>query len=133
MGLLGRYIDALPTGARDRIIEAQLWGMGTLVDAQGNRCLLGHAEDWHYAGSLFRNRAGDPGLQRWRVRSFGASSHLEIGRRFDMLCHRCGVARAVRLVKLRAGRDAGVVVADAPTGSGRRAAVADAPAAPLIG
>jgi hypothetical protein len=106
MGLLGRYIDALPEHARDRIIEAQQWGMGTLVDAEGNRCLLGHVEDWLYAGSLFRNRAGDPALQKWRVRSFGPSSHLEIGRRFDMLSHRCGVARAVRLVKLRAARGA---------------------------
>lgn len=106
MGMLGRYIDALPAHARDRIIEAQFWGMGTLVDAEGNRCLLGHAEDWRYAGSLFRNRAGDPALQRWRTRCFGPSSHLEIGRRFDMLAHRCGVARAVRLVKLRAARDA---------------------------
>jgi hypothetical protein len=102
MGLLGRYVDALPEHARDRIIEAQFWGMGTLVDAQGNRCLLGHAENWQYAGSLFRNRAADAELQRWRVSSFGPSSHLEIGRRFDTLCHRSGVARAVRLVKMRA-------------------------------
>jgi hypothetical protein len=54
-----------------------------VVDARGNRCLLGHAEDWVYAGSLFRNRAGDLQLQRWRVQHFGPSSHLEIGRRFD--------------------------------------------------
>jgi hypothetical protein len=105
MGLIGRYIDALPSHARDRIIEAQFWGMGTLVDAQGNRCLLGHAEDWRYAGSLFRNRAGDAELQRWRVRAFGTGSHLEIGRRFDLLCHRYGVDHAVRLAKLRAARE----------------------------
>lgn len=105
MGLLGRYIDALPSHARDRIIEAQLWGMGTLVDARGNRCLLGHAEDWRYAGSLFRNRAADPELQRWRVQLFGPSSNLEIGRRFDLLCHRHGLPRLVRLAKLRAARE----------------------------
>jgi hypothetical protein len=104
MGLLGRYIDALPDHGRDRIIEAQLWGMGTLVDEQSNRCLLGHAEDWQYAGSLFRNRAGDADLQRWRVRTFGPSSHLDVGRRFDLLCHRIGMERAVRLAKLRAAR-----------------------------
>jgi len=104
MGLIGRFIDALPDHARDRIIEGQGWGMGTLVDPQGNRCLLGHAEDWQYAGSLFRNHAGDPELQRWRVLSFGSSSHLEIGRRFDTLAHRCGIDAAVRLVKLRAAR-----------------------------
>jgi hypothetical protein len=106
MGLLGRYLDSLPDQARDRIIEAQDWGMGTLVDARGNRCLLGHAEDWLYAGSLFRNRAGDLQLQRWRVQHFGPSSHLEIGRRFDLLCHRSGVPTAVRMIKLRAARGA---------------------------
>jgi hypothetical protein len=108
MGLLGRYIDALPDLARDRIIEAQLWGMGALVDAEGNRCLLGHAEDWLYQGSLFRNRAGDPTLQRWRVQVFGTSSHLDIGRRFDILCHRWGLAAAVRLIKIRAARSSSV-------------------------
>jgi len=103
MGMLGRYIDALPDEARDRIIEAQHWGMGTLVDAHGNRCLIGHAEDWRYAGSLLRNRAGDAALQRWRVEDLGPTSHLEIGKRFDMLCHRFGQPRAVRLAKMRAG------------------------------
>jgi len=107
MGMLGRYIDALPAEARDRIIEAQLWGMGALVDADGNRCLIGHAEDWRYGGSLFRNRAGDTRLQRWRVERFGSSSHLEIGQRFDMLCHRYGSAEAVRIAKRRAGRGPG--------------------------
>jgi len=103
MGMLGRYIDALPDQARDRIIEAQRWGMGALVDAHGNRCLIGHAEDWRYAGSLFRNSAGDASLQRWRVENLGSTSHLEIGKRFDMLCHRFGQLRAVRLAKMRAG------------------------------
>lgn len=102
MGLLGRYLDHLPDHARDRIIEAQGWGMGALVDSQANRCVLGHAENWIYAGSLFRNRAGDPELQRWRVRTFGPNSHLEIGRRFDTLCYRYGIERVVRWVKRRA-------------------------------
>lgn len=104
MGLLGRYLDSLPDEARDRIIEAQDWGIGALVDAEGNRCVLGHAEDWIYAGSLLRNHAGAPELQRWRTQQFGPSSHLEIGRRFDTLCHRDGVERMVRRVKARAGR-----------------------------
>jgi hypothetical protein len=102
MGMLGRYLDALPDAARDRIIEAQRWGMGTLVDSLGNRCLIGHAEDWRFAGGLFRNCAGDEALQRWRVENFGSASHLEIGKRFDMICHRYGPQRAVRLAKMRA-------------------------------
>jgi hypothetical protein len=129
MGLLGTYIDALPDAARDRIIEAQSWGMGALVDAEGNRCLLGHAEDWRYQGSLFRNEAGAPDLQRWRVRMFGTNSHLEIGRRFDTLCHRQGAERAVRLVKLRAGRGDRLAQAGSAA-SGSRAA---APAVPVGG
>lgn len=127
MGLIGRYLDALPDTARDRIIVAQGWGAGSLVDPEGNRCLLGHAEDWLYRGSLFRNRAGDEELQRWRVRIFGANSHLEIGRRFDVLCHRLGVQRAVRLIKWRAAR-----AAASPTraAAAEPRAVADLPRAP---
>jgi hypothetical protein len=122
MGMLGRYIDALPAEARDRIIEAQHWGMGALVDSDGNRCLLGHAEDWRYGGSLFRNRAGDARLQRWRVERFGSSSHLEIGQRFDILCHRYGSVEAVRMAKGRAARGLGP---DAPASEpGRTAATA---------
>jgi hypothetical protein len=104
MGLIGRYLDSLPDRARDRVIEGQEWGMGTLVDAEGKRCLLGHAEDWTYAGSLFRNFSADPEMQRWRVGRFGPSAHLEIGRRFDTLAHRHGLAYVVRMLKLRAGR-----------------------------
>jgi hypothetical protein len=103
MGLIARYLDSLPDRARDRVIEGQEWGMGTLVDAEGNRCLLGHAEDWMYAGSLFRNYSADPAMQRWRVGRFGPSAHLEIGRRFDTLAHRHGLEQMVRMVKLRAG------------------------------
>jgi hypothetical protein len=104
MGVLGRYIDSLPDAARDRIIEAQDWSMGSLVDPTGSRCLLGHAEDWISDGSLFRNRARDKALQLLRHATFGPSSHLEIGSRFDRLCHRLGTEHMVRIIKLRAGR-----------------------------
>jgi hypothetical protein len=125
MGLLGTYLDALPEVARDRLIEAQCWGMGALVDPAGNRCLLGHAEDWLYQGNLFRNRAAAPELQQWRVQLFGTNSHLEIGRRFDLLCHRRGLERAVRLVKVRAARQHAVVRAqpEASHAASRGAAV----------
>jgi hypothetical protein len=46
MGLVGRYIDALPAGARDRLIQAQDWCVATVRGADGARCLVGHAEDW---------------------------------------------------------------------------------------
>jgi hypothetical protein len=104
MGLLARYIDSLPDTPRDRIIEAQSWSMGALVDATGARCLLGHAEDWVSDGSLFRNRARDKAQQLLRHAVFGPSSHLEIGSRFDRLCHRHGPDAVVRMIKLRAGR-----------------------------
>lgn len=47
MGLLGRYIDALPDDARDRLIEAQEWCIAEVVGPGRSRCLIGHAEDWH--------------------------------------------------------------------------------------
>lgn len=46
MGLMGRYIDALPLEARDRLIEAQQWCVAELLGPGGSRCLIGHAEDW---------------------------------------------------------------------------------------
>lgn len=122
MGLIGRYLDSLPDAPRDRIIEAQEWSMGSLVDAVGSRCLLGHAEDWISDGSLFRNRARDKKLQLLRHATFGPSSHLEIGSRFDRLCHRYGTAAVVRMIKLRAGRPhaAPVAAARAPLSAPRR-------------
>lgn len=104
MGLIGRYIDSLPDYARDRIIEAQDWGLGALVDADGKRCILGHAEDWIYEGSIFRNRARDADLQTNRNQSFGPSSHLDIGSRFDRLCHTRGMERIIHMVKMRAAK-----------------------------
>jgi hypothetical protein len=46
MGLMGRYIDALPAEARDRLIQAQDWCVATVRGPDGARCLVGHAEDW---------------------------------------------------------------------------------------
>jgi hypothetical protein len=46
MGLMGRYIDALPADARDRLIQAQDWCVATVRGPDGARCLVGHAEDW---------------------------------------------------------------------------------------
>ena len=46
MGILGRYIDQLPDGAKDRVIRAQDWCLAELTGPDGGRCLVGHAEDW---------------------------------------------------------------------------------------
>lgn len=46
MGLMGRYIDGLPSDARDRLIQAQDWCVATVRGPDGARCLVGHAEDW---------------------------------------------------------------------------------------
>lgn len=46
MGMMGRYIDALPEHAKDRIIEAQNWCVCDVVSDTHARCLIGHAEDW---------------------------------------------------------------------------------------
>jgi hypothetical protein len=43
---MGRYIDGLPAEARDRLIQAQDWCVGSVREADGSRCLVGHAEDW---------------------------------------------------------------------------------------
>jgi hypothetical protein len=43
---MGRYIDALPAEARDRLIQAQDWCVASVRMPDGARCLVGHAEDW---------------------------------------------------------------------------------------
>lgn len=135
MGLMGRYIDALPAEARDRIIQAQDWCVAAVGGGGGGRCLVGHAEDWRALDAdegawrgwmdgartaaltridalchplLFafrRARPGDLPLYRERLRHWGTDSEARIGARFDRLCARRGVAGAVRLAKARAGRD----------------------------
>lgn len=60
MGYMGRYIDSLSDSAKDRVIEAQDWGIADVVHPDGSRCLVGHAEDWRPMES-----EGD-WWQRWR-------------------------------------------------------------------
>lgn len=132
MGLMGRYIDALPAEGRDRVIQAQDWCVATVSGPDGGRCLVGHAEEWHALEAadhawrgwmdepaarteldalchprLFafrRARPADLRLYRERLRRWGTDSEARIGARFDRLCARRGLAGAVRLAKLRAGR-----------------------------
>lgn len=63
--MLGRYIDALPTDALQRIRNAANWKTRGYADKSGARCLLGHAEDWYWSATLLQRRAG-------RVKSGGA-------------------------------------------------------------
>lgn len=135
MGVMGRYVDALPADARDRLITAQDWCVAGVLGPAGGRCLVGHAEDWRAlavdpaawrswmdgetAGmegpgaaacrpELFAFRRAHPGdlaVYRARVARWGLASEGRIGARFDRLCARRGVAAAVRLVKRRAGRE----------------------------
>jgi hypothetical protein len=46
MGMMGRYIDTLPEGAKDRGIRAQEWCVAAVLGPGRQRCLVGHAEDW---------------------------------------------------------------------------------------
>ena len=71
MGMMGRYIDTLPTAARDRLIEAQEWCVAGVLGQAGGRCLVGHAEDW-------RQLAVDPTAWRtWMDDEAGAAARDE--------------------------------------------------------
>ncbi len=66
-----------------------------------------------------RARPADLAVYRERLCRWGVESEGRIGARFDRLCARRGVSRAVRVVKRRAGRDFGLI--DALDGSRREA------------
>ncbi len=148
MGLLSGYVDALPDGARDRLIEAQDWCVAGILGTDGARCLLGHAEDWAPfaapsdwwegwvgAGSSRENdflcspaffafrrmHPGDRDAYRARVERWGIASEARIGARFDRLCARLGIPAAVRMVKARAARDHDPRVLSCPRQRRRRA------------
>ena len=87
MGIVGRYLDALPDRARDRLIEAQDWCVAEVLGPRGERCLVGHAEDWqpfpHHrgwwrswmdeeAGGLTEGENGDASLDALCSASFFA-------------------------------------------------------------
>ena len=92
---VGRWIDALPPGAKDRIIVAQNWNYaghhgGYESDGPG-LCLVDHA-------------LGD---DTWL-------DHNGVATRFDRLCQRFGAERVIRACKMRAARGNEVLV-PAPT------------------
>jgi hypothetical protein len=93
MGLIGRYIDALPDEARDRVIEAQA-GCSAVGIAGSARCLRGHAEDFYLAaGVVYEIGCPVDHADKW-----------DAAKAFDDAVRRFAIARVVRACKLRAGR-----------------------------
>ena len=107
MGILTRYLDLLPPDARTRVLTAGRWTTRWHVADDGARNLMGHAEDWSRtegqigtcgAPEVFRLRA-TAGDDLWTDESC-------IGRRFDRLVERCGMARAIELIHAHLRRNA---------------------------
>lgn len=105
MGLLGRYVDSLTEEAKDRVIRAQDWD----VEQIGGGCrwtLLDHAEGCGWKGRWAEAPAQRLHLRFLRILRFGPRSRWRIQRRAVWLARRCGSARAVRLLKTRAAKQA---------------------------
>jgi hypothetical protein len=105
MAMLGRYIDALPIEALERIRASNSWRTHGYVGADGARCLLGHAENWYW-GEDQDTHCGAPDLVELRT---AARDHMYnwppfIGVRFDHMIERHGMSRIVGLLKRRAER-----------------------------
>lgn len=88
--MLGKWIDGLTEGSKDRIIEAQRWCSEAIYESHTNSyCLVGHV----YGGTegvLF-----DAGVELVSQTT---------GRCFDRLVQRFGLPRLVRACKLRAAK-----------------------------
>ena len=102
MGIIGRYLDALPDDATDRIIRAQEWG--DTWDGHCRRLLdpVAHAE-----ARAPEERGAVGGPLRWCLRTMllcelGPFSRRRIRIRFARAVRRAGRERIVRAIKLRA-------------------------------
>lgn len=100
MGKMGRWIDGLTDEQKDRIVRGQRWRDQLVIDADGRKCLVGHA-----AGYQVKKRANGNGTAAFRV---GCEVYLPdttpTGSRFDRLCGRFGLERIVRACKQRAAK-----------------------------
>lgn len=120
MGAMGRYIDGLSDGARDRLIAAPAWLTDELVDGCGAGCLRGHAEGLAATGmSMNELRAAHKDLEsykrlvdvdaaRWFFRfpvvpPFARNRANPAGA-YNRSVERFGLDRVVRAIKLRAAR-----------------------------
>lgn len=121
MGIVGRWIDSLSDEERDRIVEAQDAGFGSQRGTA--RCIVEMAG--YRAGAHMAGRIHDVE----KLRAYAARMSAKLGypppiglpfarqsveAHFDLLCIRFGLARIVRLCKLRAGH-----VPEIPQPSGR--------------
>lgn len=102
--MLGRYLDALDAEARDRVIEAQVWGTGSISQP----CLVRHSEGG-YGGVERCFRITDRARRfEWRAGELRSDFQFRdldnVGYRFDRLCRRFGMDRVVRACKLRAAK-----------------------------
>ena len=106
MGILGRYLDLLPADARERVLTASRWTAFWRVDQHGARSLLGHAEDWSWPDPHGFPQCDAPEVFRFRALAGDEvwTDEPLIGRRFGRLVERCGLERAVALIKARLRR-----------------------------
>jgi hypothetical protein len=107
--MLGRYLDALPDEARSRVRIAARWTTQDYAHADGACCLLGHAEDWYWDHEL--SAPACRARQLLELRRLAGDDWLNwpplIGRRFDHMVQRVGLAAAVSLIRTRASRRTG--------------------------
>lgn len=98
--LLGDFISAVSDEARDRIVQEQEWGCGSVLSATSKRCLLGVVEDWRYE---FDGRASPNDQEMYDLRSYSKFDNIPIGTYFDNLVVRFGMADTVKAIKDLAG------------------------------
>lgn len=116
MGAMGRYIAAIPEGARDRLISASSWISYRMVDGDGGGCLRGHAEGLacrRESHDVLQARHAEDKRGPWRdveaaqvfqtFPRFG-SSLQNPAHAFNAATDKFGMARVVRAIKLRAAR-----------------------------
>lgn len=123
MGLIGKYLDLLPNGPRDVIIQSQEWTLGQYGTKYTPRCLVGQTQGQvtgdYQSESACLNVQHIVEQQYYRNRWSRAGSHMEA--HFDELCKRYSISRVVRWIKLRAGRGT-PLAASAPDGTQMEAA-----------
>lgn len=111
--MLGRIIDRLPDRAIDRILTADNWEFGYCVSDSGNRCFIGHVEDYIRRDVYMPTIKSTHNLPVPRdaiIQQLGIyygrqriGTSLTAGW-FDALCLRFGTDRVVRLIKDRAAK-----------------------------
>lgn len=99
--MIGRFIDALPRMAMERVANARGWVAADYwrQDSPSCRCLVGHVEDWRPVGSPAWNMA------QHAAERAGLGSARIVEERFDALCTRFDVNRIGRLCEARARKN----------------------------